>query len=279
MKWSLLSLLLLLFACHENTPRVGGKVLILFDDWNTANWIQFEDSFQKYGIKATFFVSHYNSFDSSAKAQLSSLQATGHEIGFHGDQHRFIKGYENQSEFMTTFLKHEIDEGVLGMRKAGFNPQSYAFPGDYSTPSYRDSLLQRFAVVRKGSYGFFEYWERSRNYRLLAHEPDSFMCYDISQSSNFQEDQNMLMMIEDVAMGKNIALLLHSFDDSSSVYSSSSVDFFNMIRRMHHYGARFETVSDFYFPKTLDGIRISAQNAPPPAPSGKRPIRYKTDPR
>jgi len=231
-------------SCESQPYKEQGKVLLLCDDFLIDNWYQYKDSFEKYDIPVSFFVSHFHQMNASKVAKLHQLVEAGHEIAYHTLNH--IQEGEGVQIELGTYLKTEIDSGYQLMRLAGFNPQAFAFPGDHSKKAWRDSLRSRFPIVRTGSYGFFEYWERRRSFNLDPEKPDSFWCYDIGLNSRFAEDDNMLMMLEDVSSGKNLALLFHSLSDSNTTYTTPAESFFALIREFKRDGAQFVTVSDFY---------------------------------
>lgn len=243
-----LSALLFLFSCQSSTRQIPepGKVLILFDDYNIDNWEIYKDSLKKYGIHATFYVSQFDQMNPQQRQGLAGLKNAGHEIAYHTLHHPELNPNSKLDEVM--YLQTEIDSGIKMMEKAGFKPACFAFPGDVYTTSIRDSVQSRFMSVRKGSFGYFEYWERRREYQLKTNQPEDFMCYDIGLNSRFADDDNMRMMAEDIANGKNVALLLHSFDDSTSIYTTPSEEFFRMIRIFQQSGARYNSVCEFFFP-------------------------------
>jgi len=231
-------------SCESQPYQKQGKVLLLCDDFNIDNWYQYKDSFAKYEIPVSFFVSHFHQMDSVHVLKLKQLSLAGHEIAYHTLNHPHLN--DNPSFELASYLRSEIDSGFQLMRKAGFNPQAFAFPGDYMTKEWKDSLQSRFPIVRSGSYGFFEYWKRRRSFNLVPEKADSFWCYDIGLNSRFAEDDNMLMMLEDVSEGKNLALLFHSLNDSSTNYTTPAASFFALIREFKRDGAQFVTVSEFY---------------------------------
>ncbi|MBI1223260.1 MAG: polysaccharide deacetylase family protein [Bacteroidetes bacterium] len=242
-----IGIVLLLASCKQVHKAPAGNVLILFDDYNVENWLKYQDSLEKYGITATFYVSHFHRMDERSLLGLETLRAQGHEIGYHTLNHpQDVKSYNPHQ--VQVYLHREIDSGLQLMKASHFEPQCFAFACDAHTPTLFDSLHTRFLSVCSGSFGFFEYWKRRHEYTLLADQPDNFRCYDVGLNSRFASDDNMLMMADDVAHGKNIALLLHSFDDSTSTYTTPSSEFFKMIRMFHRQGARFKTVGDFFYP-------------------------------
>lgn len=231
-------------SCESQPYQEQGKVLLLCDDYYIDNWYQYKDSFEKYDIPVSFFVSHFHQMDSFHVIKLKRLSAAGHEIAYHTLNHPDLNNHLSLE--LTSYLKTEIDSGFELMRNAGFNPQAFAFPGDHSNKELQDSLRNRFPIVRSGSFGYFEYWDRRRSYELDPEKPDSFWCYDIGLNSRFAEDDNMLMMLEDVSEGKNLALLFHSLNDSNTTYTTPAESFFALIRELKRDGAHFVTVSDFY---------------------------------
>src|SRR5688572_4064612 len=71
----------------ERIDRKPGKLVLVCDDWNVENWYSYLDSFEKYDMAMTFYVSHFHTMDSVKKTKLLDLQNRGHEIAYHTLNH------------------------------------------------------------------------------------------------------------------------------------------------------------------------------------------------
>ena len=128
-----------------------GKIIFTFDDDNIADWYNKRGLFDKYDIKATFFVTRPHKLDSAQVQMLHSLQEDGHEIACHTLTHRNAVLYCD-----TTTIQKYIEREVLPAQKIlneyGFNCTSFAYPNGVSTPELDTALLDYYQILRKATY-------------------------------------------------------------------------------------------------------------------------------
>ncbi|PWJ60123.1 polysaccharide deacetylase [Dyadobacter jejuensis] len=159
--WHLsLGLLLLLGGCvtSTNDPSKGG-VAISFDDHFIEDWYALKPMLDRYGAKVTFFVTCPDSLTPREVLLLKSLEADGHEIGFHGTIHG------RSTDLIATqgpegYKDIELSPGLGYMLAAGFTPTSYAHPGGNHNERVDSVLLaegfriQRdVAIARRTMFG------------------------------------------------------------------------------------------------------------------------------
>jgi peptidoglycan/xylan/chitin deacetylase (PgdA/CDA1 family) len=142
----LLFIILSLTACTKKPPREGG-VSISFDDRSVSDWFKLKDLFLKYEAKVTFFVTQFDSLDSTEIKMLRELESDGHEIGSHGAMHVMSEKYIKEHSY-SDYLADEIERSVSEMERSGFYPQSFAYP--YGAKYWLTDLLlsQKFKVIR-----------------------------------------------------------------------------------------------------------------------------------
>jgi peptidoglycan/xylan/chitin deacetylase (PgdA/CDA1 family) len=139
---------LLLGSCTKDRTDSGG-VAFTFDDRYVDQWFQHRDLFNKYNVKATFFITQPMKLDDDMIAKLKILQADGHEIACHGFNHTDATTYENAAQ---QYIEKEILPAIEMLRELGFSVQSFAYPYGKFFPELDALLLSYFQYVRKTSY-------------------------------------------------------------------------------------------------------------------------------
>lgn len=127
-------------------------ICLTFDDLFVDNWCAAREIFDHWGARVTFCVSHLHTATDEQIAGLQSLQADGHEIGFHSRTHPRLTPYLERHG-VEHWLEHEIDAGIAEHRALGFPATSFASPFHAYT---RETLIgtgSRFEVVRAAGPG------------------------------------------------------------------------------------------------------------------------------
>ena len=83
-------------------PAKRGIVLSFDDSINIESWNESRPTFERYNATATFFVDRWDDLTTEEIEILTILEEEGHEIGFHGTNHRdyfqFTSGEKNESD-------------------------------------------------------------------------------------------------------------------------------------------------------------------------------------
>jgi peptidoglycan-N-acetylglucosamine deacetylase len=135
-----------LTTCKKAVKSEAG-ICLSFDDRTIFEWYGLLPLFDKYNARVTFFITEFDSLTNDEIEILRVFQKDGHEIGSHGAAHvqaeSFIKanGYDE-------YLKTEVEQSLVSMRRANFNPTSFAYP--YGSKYWFTDffLLKRFQSVR-----------------------------------------------------------------------------------------------------------------------------------
>jgi hypothetical protein len=135
-----------LTACKQEVRKQGG-INISFDDRSVAEWFELKDVLLKYEVRATFFVTQFDSLHFAEIEMLKKLQADGHEIASHGALHVNSESYIKENSY-NEYLENEINASILAMKKCGFHPQSFAYPFGSKYWFTDFLLLKKFKVVR-----------------------------------------------------------------------------------------------------------------------------------
>ncbi len=229
-------------ACRKSEePIEKGKILIFCDDWNVQNWILYRDSFTKYQIKLTMYVSHFHQMDSHRRAMLRTMVDDGHEFAFHTLHHpQWNKGASIDE--LNAYLHTEIDSGLALVRAASFEPKCFAFPHDWWDQPVYDSLLTRFKHVRKGNFGFSSYGQFGQSRRCSTGD---LWCIATDNAYSFEKGQNWNEILNSIDEGQDMAFLFHSLSDGAIDYTTKPDLFFELIRELKSRNLEFVSLSDY----------------------------------
>ena len=141
-----LSLLLLInTGCHQKKHQPG--ICLSFDDRPIKEWHQMRALLKRYHAHVTFFVTQFDSLSATEIQMLTDLQNDGHEIASHGALHVQAESYIKAHSYKE-YLANEIEPSISSMKKAGFDPVSFAYPygSKYWFTDYL--LLKKFKSTR-----------------------------------------------------------------------------------------------------------------------------------
>jgi len=136
----------LIISCNKNKENVG--VAFTFDDSSIDEWFAHRSLFQKYDIRATFFVTRPHLLDSNLINKLKILESDGHEIACHAYEHKNATDYE----FAEDYVNQQVMPALQKWQEFGFAITSFAYPFGASTPALDSILLNYFKTVRKATY-------------------------------------------------------------------------------------------------------------------------------
>lgn len=114
-------------SCDSNMELNRAGVCLSFDDQSVTEWFELRELFKSNNVIVTFFISEPKLLDSTEIAKLKLLQEDGHEIGFHGNLHVLSEYYIKEHSY-ASYLKDEIEDGLILMDSIGFNCRSFAYP-------------------------------------------------------------------------------------------------------------------------------------------------------
>ncbi len=145
-KGLLLILFLIVISCQQKEIKRPG-ICISFDDRSIKEWYDMRDLLKKYSSQVTFFVTQFDSLDSSEIIMLKELERDGHEIGSHGALHVVSEFYIKENTYKE-YLENEIDASISSMIERGFTPKSFAYP--YGAKYWFSDmiLLKKFKILR-----------------------------------------------------------------------------------------------------------------------------------
>jgi peptidoglycan-N-acetylglucosamine deacetylase len=133
-------------AAGAYRPDQGG-VALTFDDRNFSDWVTTIPLFEKYGVKATFFIS--GAINSQALDAAKELQKHGHAIGAHGLHHKKAVDYSRERS-VEEYVRAEIRPQLEVFETAGIKVTSFAYPNSQNDETTDRALLAKFRHLRTG---------------------------------------------------------------------------------------------------------------------------------
>jgi len=134
----------------KKSPGTAG-IVITFDDNNVDEWYSFLVLSNKYGAKATFYVSHFDTLSLDQIVKLQVLQEAKNEIGYHTLHHLNALKYL-QEKPMDDYIQKEILQGLALMRENGLQVSSFAYPYGAGNAQLDKELFKHFNNVRYTAY-------------------------------------------------------------------------------------------------------------------------------
>lgn len=135
----------ILAGCKQEKHTPG--ICLSFDDRYIKEWHQMRGLLNQYHAHVTFFVTQFDSLSEDEIKMLHDLQNDGHEIASHGALHIQAERYIKMHSYKD-YIAHEIEPSIVSMKKAGFDPVSFAYPygSKYWFTDYL--LLKKFKITR-----------------------------------------------------------------------------------------------------------------------------------
>jgi peptidoglycan/xylan/chitin deacetylase (PgdA/CDA1 family) len=123
-------------------------VALTFDDASLSQWVELLPMFQKYGVRATFFICTACTYgiplDDSLIIQLSEA---GNEIGCHTEHHEHLLQYL-ETHSLTDYYKYEIVPSIQYFDSLNIPVSSFAYPyGEHNSESNK-FLSNYFEKIR-----------------------------------------------------------------------------------------------------------------------------------
>lgn len=135
-------------GCHESTQNHAcAGIALSFDDRYVEEWTRLRPLLKKYNAHVTFYVTQFDSLSLDQIKQLHLLQADGHEIGAHGAAHIRVLDWLRGGGSLDSFYQQEIEAELISMRKAGFNPVTFAHVGGQQTWWTDRYLLRHYFIL------------------------------------------------------------------------------------------------------------------------------------
>ena len=131
----------------EDPSKVRGTLCLTFDDRNFAAWRKAMPLFDKYGARATFFIS--GPVDGAVFGMMKELRRHGHSIGLHGLKHarapKLLKELGPEG-----YLRAEVLPQLDAAKAEGFVIRNFGYPYSTCDAATEEALARHFSRRRTG---------------------------------------------------------------------------------------------------------------------------------
>lgn len=134
------------YNCNQLARQ--GVALSFDDSHNLDEWNDTRSYFAEHNITATFFIDNWGRHTTEQSSIIKALDDDGHEIGFHGANHKNYRDYLGNDEAALSYYEHEILPGTRLMEEAGYDSQSFAYPMGSRDVVIDGLILQNYSVLR-----------------------------------------------------------------------------------------------------------------------------------
>jgi peptidoglycan/xylan/chitin deacetylase (PgdA/CDA1 family) len=237
-----------LFNIYKPKNHKAGFSLT-FDDYDVDGWYSMRDTYLKYGVKATFFVSHFHTLSAAEIDKLKTLDRDGHEIGCHTYNHEGIgRDYHYDSDRIDEYISKQITPALNNMRDAGFTPVSLAYPYGERNKEYDNAVRAYFPNLRTTAsdnnrelYQLDEiFHKKGKHYTILAAD-------GIDNSYNHEIAEIRKAFIKARENGEIITFYAHQIvDDANNHYAISPQKLKEVIKSAYDVGLKFYRFNESY---------------------------------
>lgn len=235
----------LLYSCKNNKVNTGA-VVFSFDDQYVDLWYKQRELFNKYNMKATFFINRPQLLQAEQIKKLKELQADGHEIGCHGLNHLNSVDYKDSIDLL---IESDIKPALEILKNYGFDVVSFAYPYGSSTPKIDSAFIHHFQYLRKATWNmqdttinnYNEIFATKTNFRI-----NNAMGIDTNYKITLENFETGLVR----AQQKNEVLILyaHRIDTTLKDYSIHPKyleDVFKLCTKNKIQSIRYRDINDF----------------------------------
>lgn len=229
-------------GCRKEAPHgslVEGEVALTFDDASVENWRHYLPLLDSLDIKATFYVSHYHTFNQARKAALKEIEKHGHEIAFHTANHLDM-AKEAAKSGVASLEAAEIRGDLKLMLADGYAVRNFAYPFGSHTTQLNTCLLRTFGSVRALS--------NQQNYKksLVAQSGDHKVLYgaNVDNNSRLKEDGIATLMDDARDHHDCLVLVAHQINKPELKLQISRERLIFLSQQAALRGLRFVTVNE-----------------------------------
>ena len=229
-------------------PNHKAGFSLTFDDYGIESWYAMRDTFLKYHVKATFFVSHFHTLSTVEINKLKTLESDGHEIGCHTFDHEGVgRDYHYDANRINEYLSNQIIPAYNNMKNAGFNPVSFAYPYGERDEAYDNAVKAYFPYLRTTASDhnrrLFQleeiFHKQGKHYSILAGD-------GIDNHYQHELDEIREAFIKAREYGEIITLYSHRVVDDQSNYAIAPQKLKNIIKIAQEVGLEFYRFKDAY---------------------------------
>ena len=237
-----------LFNVYKPQNHKAGFALT-FDDYDVNGWYSMRNTYLKYNVKATFFVSHFHTLSTAEVNKLKTLESDGNEIGCHTFDHEGIgRDYHYDSNRINAYISKQITPALNNMKNAGFNPVSLAYPFGERNKAYDNAVRTYFPNLRTtasaNSRELFQldeiFHKKGKQYTILAGD-------GIDNSYNNEVPEIREAFIRARENGEIVIFYGHQVvNEPNNHYAISPQKLKEIIETAHEIGLKFYTFKESY---------------------------------
>lgn len=240
-----LALLLLIAGCSHPQPK--GGIIFTFDSGDPVLWAKSRDLFNKYEIKATFFIVNPAVLSEAQISALRVLQGDGHEIACNGMKRIDARTYWGSA---ANFFKDEAEPAINSLNQMGFKVVSYAYSYGLAPDSVDNLMLQHVRYLRKATWNMNN--TLIENYDNIFAKTDSFnIVTGMNIDGNYYLEPTNIESGIIRAQNKNQVLVLraNTIDNSGSDFTISPAyleQVFKLCRKDNVKSIRMQDLGEFF---------------------------------
>ena len=237
-----------LFNVYKPKNHKAGFSLT-FDDYDVNGWYSMRNTYLKYGVKATFFLSHFHTLSTAEINKLKTLESDGNEIGCHTFDHEGIgRDYHYDSNRINAYISKQITPALNNMKNAGFNPVSLAYPFGERNKEYDNAVRAYFPNLRTtasdNTRKLFQldeiFHKKGKKYSILAGD-------GIDNSYDNEIPEITKAFVKARENGEIVTFYAHQvLNDPNNHYAISPQKLKRVIEAAHEAGLKFYTFKDAY---------------------------------
>jgi peptidoglycan/xylan/chitin deacetylase (PgdA/CDA1 family) len=207
------------------------------------------ETYLKYNVKATFFVSHFHTLTTAEVNKLKTLNSDGNEIGCHTYNHEGIGvDYHYDSNRIDEYISKQITPALNNMKNAGFSPVSLAYPYGERDNVYDNAVRAYFPYLRTtasdNTRKLFQldeiFHKKGQHYTILAGDG-----FDNSYDNGITELRKAFIRARE--NGEIITLYAHQIEDNiNNHYAISPQKLKKVIETAYDVGLKFYTFKESY---------------------------------
>lgn len=204
-------------------------ILLAFDDYSPDTWEAHFDLFDKYDVRATFFINAGEPVEFCYAAQ-----ERGHEIGFHTITHR------NLLECTEDEIYEEAIAPIEVFREKGIELTSFAYPYGNYNEQLNEMMLEHYNIVRGA-------WQCELNLKHnLRHGFVEAMALDNSYYETQEAfETSMTDILSNLKQQKGMVICMysHAIGDGGWCINEEKLEY--LLKTAKELGLKFYTFQDF----------------------------------
>jgi len=230
---------------NVNCQYINPGIALTFDDYSIENWHKLLPILEKYNAKATFFITHPNTFSKAQQQMIIDLKNANNEIACHGYHHYNAVNFIDTSN-IENYLKTEIYSSIQWFDSVlNIQLKSFAYPYGARNTYLDSKLLKYFWVVRGTNYS------TSSNLNKITHLSHSGVINGIGIDKGYAHSIKEITSLLTKCKSDSIIQIFYSHTPVDSVTSEYQITYSmldSILSLTAHLGLSFYTVYETRLP-------------------------------